>query len=271
MFKRNKIKTITTELLESCETRVQDLTQLLNKGLFNELIHIYVKLEAERLMTELSNLLELKKLNLKLNKIMSLKTEIKDLEYQLDSYAGLFTLNQQLYYRLVEDLRNSRKVEVFAGFEPMHPDDELPGFSYGVKLYLNDGTEKNHIFDSSGDGCLMSYVANDSRKRTLNSVISMIDMTIHRIFPKILEDKKLECVIRCDMEIIGFTCPDIFKIIKNGSEVTREDYSGRDVIPQNYLGIKIAGNMFYSTKVEVFTEIEEIEHLSFFWFKILYL
>jgi len=101
---------------------------------------------------------------------------VSDIERKLSWHRDRVDRDMVKYYfylELVKDTINAKRNEVFAGFEPLHPEDELPRFCYGIKYIQEDGTNRIHVFNSSGDGCFFSDTSNDRRKRSLNVVIAM--------------------------------------------------------------------------------------------------
>lgn len=99
-------------------------------------------------------------------------------------------------------------IEVYAGFEPAHSEDELPCFSYGIKYVRKDETIRVHVFKTSADGCLASDMANNRRKSSLNVVIAIAEDIIRQVYHCPEDVAKIDISIRTDMDIDGFYCPD---------------------------------------------------------------
>lgn len=82
------------------------------------------------------------------------------LHWQIDR-VDRDAVESYLYPDLLKDAENAKRIEVFAGFEPMHPEDDLPVFSYGIKYFYDDGSARVHIFNSSGEGCLATLMTGE--------------------------------------------------------------------------------------------------------------
>ncbi|MEK5358063.1 hypothetical protein [Paenibacillus sp. FSL L8-0709] len=216
---KTKISTLTTQLFGEYEERASELYELCEAGVLNDSIHVFIGHEVVRLQKELSTLLQLAELTKdSCYKTESLFQKIKLIEVQLNRYKKPINISDQLLNQLGPTIRKAKKIEVFVGFEQIDRPIEIPLLSYGVKFYLEDGSEVIHLFKSTGDGCLVSDIANSRRKRTLNTIVSIIDELIHSIFGEKFNGN-IECIICTDIEIVGLNCPEIFTIVKNGNEV----------------------------------------------------
>lgn len=193
---------------------------------------------------------------------------ISDIEHKLlslkDRGEDQANLTSFLYPELAEDTRKAERIEVFAGFEPMHPDDELPGISYGIKYIFADGTDRVHIFESSGDGCFESDRANDRRKRILNVVTAIAEDLLYKVHDDLKEAAKVDITIRTDIGIHGFYCPDGWSV-KNGAESTPQKHHGHPIIPPKYFEHLIHKNMVQAimageqVKVRIYSDVNRSE------------
>ena len=215
----------------------------------------FITNELERIKQDLRTFIHIWKYesypSYKLNDSRSrLSDVIYDIEHKLQWHKARKDrdmIKSYFYPELVKDTAKAMRIEVFAGFEPMHPDDELPGFSYGLKCIFDDGTTKVHVFESSGDGCLASDIANDRRKRTLNVVTAIAEDILHQVYHDPGEASKVDISIRTDMRIEGFYCPDGW-FVKNGPDYKPQRYRAQSIIPPKYFESLICKNMIQIIK-----------------------
>ena len=171
-------------------------------------------------------------------------------------------IKSNFYPELFNDTAKAKRIEVFAGFEPMHPDDELPGFSYGIKYIHEDETTRVHVFSSSGEGGLSSDSANDRRKRSLNVVTAIAEDILHQVYRQPEDAANVDISIRTDIGIEGFYCPEGW-MLKNGPDSKPKKYRSVSIIPPKYYESLIYKNIMQTIisndKVTVRMYSEEIK------------
>lgn len=211
LFKR-KNGISSRKLLENSRSRLVEIEKLIDSR--NQLpkpVVTFIRNELIRCRTDVHAVKCINK-EILLDTLHEIELTMFHIEYRLEMYDQTYchdTLLSGFYPELQKNIKDSSSIEIFAGFEKMNPSDEaeLPGLSYGVKLFFKSGEERIHIFNSSGDGCMMSDMANERRKRTLNVVTAVVSDILHAINPR---EQKLSCLsisIRTDIEIVGFDVP----------------------------------------------------------------
>jgi hypothetical protein len=248
---KEKVLGIIQPVFENAFNRANELNHLVESRnqMPMEMLQ-FISSEVERIKHDLNSFVQLWKYGNKptsnafddLSKLSNVISDIeRKLSWQKDRYDR-GTVQAYFYPELVKDAQKAQRIEVFAGFEPMHPDDDLPGFSYGIKYIQEDGSTRVHVFNSSGDGCLASDFANDRRKRSLNVVTAIAEDILHQVHHDPEDASKVDISIRTDMGIEGFYCPDGWSV-KNGPGSTPQTYRARSVIPPKYFENLIYKNM----------------------------
>jgi len=116
-------------------------------------------------------------------------------------------ISPHIHYTTTNAL-NIRIIYTYKDTDSAHSDDELTCFSYGIKYIRKDRTTQVHVFKTSADSCMLSDIANNRRKRSLNVVISIAEDIIRQVYHYPEEIAKIDISIRTDMDIDGFYCPD---------------------------------------------------------------
>lgn len=242
MFNNNRKNSISGHktILENLHVRLVEIKQLTkSRNLPSKPITAFIKNELIRCRADVNAI----KLAYKEFPLDNLQNEIEsvmnDIEYRLEMYDHAWwhgTLLSGFYPELEKNIEDSTKIVIFAGFEKMEPSDEsdLPGLSYGVKLLLKTGEECIHIFNSSGDGCLMSDMANERRKRALNVVTAVVSDLLHATDPFGENFSSLDITIRTDIEIVGFNVPSGWKVQKPSTSLPEVYYGNFRIIPPTY-------------------------------------
>lgn len=270
MFNNNRKNQITVHetLLENLNVRLAEIKQLTeSRNLLSKPMTTFIKNELLRCRADV-NALKLANKEVPLDNFQNdMEKILLGIEYRLGMDEETLwhgSLLSAFYPELQKSIEESIKIEIFAGFEKAEPGDEadIPGISYGVKLLSETGEESIHIFNSSGDGCLMSDMANERRKNTLNVVTAVVSDILHSIDPRGQNFSSLDISIRTDIEIVGFNVPSGWKVQQPPAllpEIYEGDYYR--VIPPRYFEYIMGENLrnipLNDLNIVIFSSIEE--------------
>ncbi|MCW3793831.1 hypothetical protein OM416_19755 [Paenibacillus sp. LS1] len=264
MFKNNRKNqsAVHKTLLENLHVRLVEIKQLAeSRNLLSKQIVTFIKNELIRCRSDVNAVKHANKEVPLFNLQNEIESIINDIEYGIDEQALSHgaTMLSSFYPELQRYIKESTKIEIFAGFEKMEPGDEaeIPGVSYGVKLLLETGEERIHILKSSGDGCLMSDMSNERRKRTLNVAIAVVSDILHAIDPHGKSFSSLDISIRTDIEIFGFTVPSGWKVQQPPASVPEVHHGDFKIIPPSYFEYivdkKLRYNIFNDQVIVIFS------------------
>ncbi|WP_240416517.1 hypothetical protein [Paenibacillus periandrae] len=235
--KTDKLMKTTQPVFENVIKRADELKMLLERK--NQLpiaIVEFISNEVERIKHDLAAFVHLWKIgSVPASRMFENQSRLSEVIFDIDKKLRYHKdrgdrdrLKSFFYPELVKDTSEAMSIEVFAGFEPLHH-------------IHKDGTERVHIFESGGDGCLLSDHANDRRRRSLNVVIAIAEDILHHVYHDSEEADKLDVSIRNEMSILGFYCPNGWTVKDGAGKLHR--YRARSIIPPKYFESLIYKNI----------------------------
>lgn len=249
--KKKAINSCINGLYEDTLNRARDLKDLVHNRnrLDLRVIEIAGK-ELERLKREQLSFNQVWKFTeIPVDLVSEYKHQLSDLIREIEFHlSGQIELGRQIgikylfYPQLIHDTSKAKTMEIFAGFEPLDSDDELPRFSYGIKFTFDSDPDTLHVFDSSSDGCIMSGIANIRRARSLNLIVSIAEDILQKVFDHRISESEIKVSIRTDIPIYGFHCPDGW-YVNNIYSKEAQTYREVRIIPTRNFESLIAQNI----------------------------